>query len=269
MWRNKRHSAGRWQFLVIFGGGQNDHIMRYNELTQSHKVIQLNHIKLFMAQANSKLGLSNLLEPEFSQKSPFAQLSLSKVQGNFLLNLSFLSVVPFLGIPQNSLERKTAVKLSLLLHREPDGRLWRCAKWSHLPSLGCSNLGQCIDLDLHQSLPEVLGGSPAAHKTRKVTRNANQIGTLSGQSSRKHISTSPSDVIARAFHDRYPMEMIRQQEEKSPRYWKTLDNIKWELSQKRRVISYFLAGILTLFIFPLFLCTAPHQQEMNEMIFKN
>ena len=109
----------------------------------------MDYIKLFMAQANSKLGLSNLLEPEFSQKSPFAQLSLSKVQGNFLLNLSFLSVVLFLGIPQNSLERKTAVKLSLLLHREPDGRLWRCAKWSHLPGLGCSNLGQCIDLDLH------------------------------------------------------------------------------------------------------------------------
>ena len=133
MWRNKRHSAGRWQFLVIFGGGQNDCIMSYNELTQSHKVIQLNHIKLFMAQANSKLGLSNLLEPEFSQKSPFAQLSLSKVQGNFLLNLSFLSVVLFLGIliPTQFLGKEDSSKT---LTTSPQGARWEITEMRKMES---------------------------------------------------------------------------------------------------------------------------------------
>lgn len=63
MWRNKRHSAGRWQFLVTFGRGWNDHIMSYNELTQSHKVIH--------GSGEFQIGFANLLETEFSQKSLF------------------------------------------------------------------------------------------------------------------------------------------------------------------------------------------------------
>lgn len=69
------------------------------------------------------------------------------------------------------------------------------------------------------------GGSSSAYKTRKVTRNANLLGIL---------SISQSNVLARAFSNRCQREMIRQQEERSPEDWKTLDNRKREILPKKK-----------------------------------
>lgn len=105
-------------------------------LTQSHEVIH--------DLGKLQIGcVWNLWEPGFfrnTRKPLFAQPSLSKDHDSLLLNLFLPSYSSFFFIfYMYSLEREIAVKLSPPLHREPGGRLGRCAKLSHLPGSGSSN----------------------------------------------------------------------------------------------------------------------------------
>ena len=225
-------------------------------LTQSHKVIhdlgKLQTDWLCLKFVRTQI-LSKHQEATFCPNQAF-----SKTMIVFFEPSSFLSVALFLWIPyillgkENSSQTRSTPPLGARSGS-------RNAERNQRPTLAAQTLssGRCGPDQELVSPPEMAGGSPAAHKTRGVmgmqTYQRFPWCCLPG----RIFSASPLNVTAGVIGDRHQKEMIRQQEKRSPRDWKTWDNVKWQNLQKRMVIWYFLTETPPQFVFPFSLPGTP------------